>query len=109
MSRPGVTIEIDTTTDAAYISLTDAPVARTVELSDDILVDVDSFGVVVGVEVLRLGAEIPFRELTDALHVHSDVIDILKEIQPSISGMLSLTQASDGTTSTVTHGEPQYA
>ena len=42
------TITIDPAVGARYISLSDRPVASTEEFSDSILVDLDEFGVAVG-------------------------------------------------------------
>ncbi len=46
-------LEIDRSIGAAYIHLSDEPVARTVELARNIQVDVDASGVAVGVELLN--------------------------------------------------------
>ena len=47
-------IEIDEEADAAYVRVRDAPVARTVELADGIIVDFDASDEMVGTEVLGL-------------------------------------------------------
>lgn len=92
---------VDLPADAAYLRLSDLPVAKTVAVTDDIMVDLDALDVVVGVEVLSLGADLPFAELTHRFHVRSDVVDLLRLVQPSVSGYLSLTQAPEGLTSSV--------
>jgi uncharacterized protein YuzE len=109
MSEPTVTIDIDATADVAYIALSSNHIVRTVELSQDILVDLDHTGMVVGVEVLQLGATIPFSKLTEDFHVHSDVIELLRRVQPSVSGFISLTQSSEGTSSVQVTDKRQYA
>jgi uncharacterized protein YuzE len=48
-------IEIDEEADAAYVRVTDAPIARTDELADGIIVDFDANDEMVGIEVLGLG------------------------------------------------------
>lgn len=48
------TVEVDHDAEAAYIALSAAPVARTVEVSPEVLVDLDQAGAVVGVELLTL-------------------------------------------------------
>ena len=53
-------LEVDQLAEAAYVRFSDADVARTVAFNDEINIDLDEFGVVVGIEVLTLGAEIPF-------------------------------------------------
>lgn len=96
MTRP-VTMTVDYEAAAAYISLTDEPVARTIELTDEILVDLDGMDVVVGVEVLDLSEPIPFERLADVCHVHSDTIDALRRIRPNVEGFVSLMSAAEGT------------
>ena len=57
MSTPAAsnpTVEVDHNADAAYIALSTAPVARTVEASPSIQVDLDAAGAVVGIELLSL-------------------------------------------------------
>jgi uncharacterized protein YuzE len=46
-------VEYDLDADAAYLRLTAKPVYRTVEVSDDVLADLDSSGGVVGIELLN--------------------------------------------------------
>lgn len=93
-------IKVDSTANAAYIKLSDAPIVRTVEFNEEILVDVDQYGVAVGVEVLDEGAALPFAALCDDFHVHSDVIELLRLIRPSVAAFLQLSSAADGATST---------
>ena len=50
-------------------------IARTVEFSEDIDVDLDAMGVVVGVELFDL--MIPMDALASKYHIHSDAIRIL--------------------------------
>lgn len=97
MAEATIKITVDTELDVAYIRLSSNKVARTVELTDDVMVDVDALGVVIGVEVLALDAVIPFTRLHEELHVHSDVIEILRQIQPSVAASMRLTQGSEGT------------
>lgn len=47
-----MTLEVDAELGAAYLQVRDAPVARTVEFTPDVQVDVDAAGQVVGVEFL---------------------------------------------------------
>jgi len=84
MSRRAVRIELDPRADAAYIALSDGEVVDTVQISSDVLVDLDAFGVVVGIEVLRLAAELPTLRLKNEWHVHSEVIDLLDFIRPDV-------------------------
>ena len=81
-------VTIDNDAEAAYISMTSRDVTESRELGDGIIVDLDNMRVVVGIEILGLDTRIPFRRLVDEFHVHSEDIEILREIQPSISGFL---------------------
>lgn len=93
-----IKLTVDHEAEAAYIRLSAAPVARTVEINDSILVDLDDMGVAVGIEILSLDADIPFTEITKQCHMHSDVIDSVRTIQPSISGFVRLSRGSDAAT-----------
>jgi uncharacterized protein YuzE len=96
MTSTGIELRVDQTSDAAYIVLSDKTVARTKTLTDAVQVDLDEFGVAVGIEVLTLDAEIPFSRLVADFHVPSNAIDLLRYVQPSVSGFL-ITHATDGT------------
>lgn len=92
-----IRIELDHEADAAYIVLSERPVARTRQLTPEVLVDLDEFEVAVGIEVLGLDASIPFDVLVSELHIHSDVIEVIKLIRPSVqSFVLRATSASAG-------------
>ncbi|WP_142142487.1 DUF2283 domain-containing protein [Streptomyces sp. SLBN-31] len=52
--EPTIIVEIDPDADAAYVTLSDGAVARTVEFSPEIMVDLDELDVAVGVELLTL-------------------------------------------------------
>lgn len=95
VSCVSITIEVDTELHAAYISLSDDPVVRTVEFSEQIMVDLDEFGVAVGIELLDEGALLPFSELVSEFHVHSDVVDMLRVIRPDVSSYLRLTTSGN--------------
>lgn len=84
MTSSTVRVDLDLSADAAYIGLSEEPVVRTVSLTDEVMVDLDEMGVVVGVEVLSLSAEIPFSRLECECHVHSDVIDVIRTIRPDV-------------------------
>jgi uncharacterized protein YuzE len=72
-----VSVKLDRDAGAAYLRLSTNSVARTVEFSEDIHVDLDAMGVVVGVELLDLTTPIPMAALTAKHHIHSDSIRIL--------------------------------
>lgn len=92
-----VRLNVDLVAEAAYVRLSDNKVSRTRDVTDAVLVDLDEFGVVVGVEVLALEAEIPFGRLVDEFHVHSAAVAALRTIQPTV-GSFIMTQGNDGST-----------
>jgi uncharacterized protein YuzE len=89
-------VEVDTTADAAYISMSDDPVTETKQITDEVLVDFNDIRVVVGIELLRIDAEIPFQKLIDDCHVHSEDVEALRRLRPSIGHHFR--SASEGTT-----------
>lgn len=94
---PVVRVELDEQADACYVSLTGDEVDRTVELTDSVLVDLDRFGVVVGIETLSMSTPIPFDRLVNEFHVHSRVVEVLKMIRPDpASFVLRTTSSSAG-------------
>ncbi len=72
-----VSVRLDRDAGAAYLLLSRKSVARTVEFSEDIYVDLDEMGVVVGVELLDLVTPILMDDLASKHHIHSDSIRIL--------------------------------
>lgn len=99
-------LEVDLLARAAYIRLSSEDVARTVEVTEAIMIDLDQYDVVVGIEVLDLAEDLPLGVLTDRFHVHTDVIEELRRIQPSVQGFLSLQTRSEGETRTVKLTQP---
>lgn len=95
MTRP-VTLEIDGSVGAAYITLSNEAVARTVEVTPDVMVDLDKMDVVVGIEILSLNADIPIGPLSRDYHIHSSVVETLKRIRPSVSSFVVSTSSSGG-------------
>lgn len=94
MSTPNWQLSINRDTDVAYIRMTPNEVVETFEATDDVLVDVDEHDVVVGIEMLRLDARIPFTDLTKKFHVHSDDLALLEGLLPSIQVRMEI--AADG-------------
>ncbi|MGH3889727.1 MAG: DUF2283 domain-containing protein [Pseudonocardiaceae bacterium] len=76
-SNAVVSVKLDRDAGAAYLRLSTNSIARTVEFSEDINVDLDAMGVVVGVELHDLNIPIPMDALASQHHVHSDSIRIL--------------------------------
>lgn len=95
MSDYSIRVEVDHNADAAYIALLDSPVVETVEIAEHVVIDLDEYRMVVGIEVLKLTAKIPFDELNSKFHVRSELVEMLRRIQPSISGFLSVTLGTD--------------
>ncbi len=98
-SNAVLSVKLDRDAGAAYLRLSTSSVARTVEFSEDIYVDLDAMGVVVGVEVLDLTTKIPMGALASKHHIHSDSIRILTA---AIEG-----HAAAGTASSAGNRPPQ--
>lgn len=90
-------VAVDLDADAAYIRLSGGPIQRTQDVTDDVLVDLDEFAMVVGVELLSVNAVIPFQRLVDEFHVHSDVVEQLRRLRPSIAAQLFFEPAGAST------------
>ncbi|MGO1267100.1 MAG: DUF2283 domain-containing protein [Microbacterium gubbeenense] len=88
-------ITVDGDADAAYITMTDRPIAESRELGGGVIVDLDDVGIVVGIEILGLETKIPFDRLTKEFHVHTGDVDYLKLLQPSIQSFV-LQHSVDG-------------
>lgn len=97
MTDSKITLEMDHDVEAAYIRLSNERIAFTEELNQHVMVDLDEMRVVVGVEILGFRTKIPFTRLHEEYHVHSRVVEQLRQIQPSIEGYVSLTSGYDGT------------
>lgn len=95
-----ITVEIDHEADAAYIRLSTEPIVRSVDVGEEVVVDLDEMNVVVGIEMLALDADIPYGTLVTEYHVHSEVTDLLRQLRPSISGYLSLQSMGEGSMTT---------
>lgn len=92
-------ITVDPAVGACYISLSDRPVASTEEFSEEILVDLDEYGVAVGIEVLDLNAKFPLTNLCRSLHIHRDDEPFLAKLLPNLQYSLrfSLSSSPDST------------
>ena len=93
-----ITIEVDEGMNTAYVVLSKAPVARTVEHDDAVLIDLDEFGCAVGIEFLDQTTPIPFTDLVEQYHVHSAVVELLRLIRPDVASFIQVTRGNDGTT-----------
>lgn len=81
-------LEVDGTFGTAYVTFSNEKIVATEEVTQTLLVDLDRYGVVVGVEFLDLSEQIPYDKLTHDYHVHSGVIEALKALRPSISSSI---------------------
>ena len=96
MAKSTFTVSVDIEANAAYIAMSHETVVSTRKITEDVLVDLDIMNVVVGVEVLRIDAVIPFQRLVDEFHVHSTDIEMLRLLRPSVGAAVSLRQGADG-------------
>ncbi|MEI9906670.1 MAG: DUF2283 domain-containing protein [Actinomycetota bacterium] len=85
-----IELSIDQSANSAYIRLLNEVVKYSRTIGDDIVIDLNSMNIVIGIEILDLEAEIPFTELTTEFHVHSNTVELLRKLRPSISGFMSM-------------------
>lgn len=83
-----VRLEIDMTQGVAYMRLSSQPVARTIELSDTMMLDMDAMGAAVGLELLDFDEKVP-TDLLQKHHVHSEVAEELAKLQPTLNQYLA--------------------
>lgn len=84
-----IELTIDMSARVAYIRLVVGSIAMSKAINEDIVVDLDEYDRVLGIEILDLGAEIPFSELIANHHVPSETVELLRRLRPSISGFMS--------------------
>ncbi|SHG08556.1 Protein of unknown function [Jatrophihabitans endophyticus] len=96
MPAINITATVDLAAEAAYIRFCDGEVARTVEVTDEVQIDLDAFAMALGIEILDLQAEIPFQRLITEYHVPIEAIDALRAIRPSVAGYFRIGQSGDG-------------
>lgn len=82
-----IVVEIDTAVDAGYIRVSNDPVATSSQFNDSIVVDLDKYGRVVGIEVLELACPLPVRDLSATYHMTDEAISVLRHIRPSIESL----------------------
>lgn len=78
-----IKLEIDLSHGLAYMRLSSGRVARTIELSDTMLLDLDAAGVTVGLELLDFDEKIPLDMLRE-YHVPSEVAAEFARLQPTL-------------------------
>lgn len=89
-------LEIDLAAEAAYLRLSESEVHITKDVSDAVIVDLDEYGVVVGIEILDLDTTLPTERLIREHHVHSDQLDAVKHLRESPKTFM-LKSAAQGT------------
>jgi uncharacterized protein YuzE len=88
-------VSVDIDLQCAYITLSTNEIIETRFLSDQLNVDLDEFGFVVGIECLNLSADIPFPQLEKDFHLHSSMTAKVISLLPSVRQSL-LSKGSDG-------------
>lgn len=97
---PNVRLVVDRDAQASYIYLTDhpdLPVAETREINECVNVDLNEYGVAIGIEVFGLQTEIPWAQLIRDCHVHSEVEEYVRLITPSVHGFIVQLQPAGAT------------
>lgn len=77
-------VTFDALASAAYIELSGAPVVRTKDLSGTVMVDLDAYDVVVGVELLNPAAAPRARDITKFCYVSAECVLRLDQIFETI-------------------------
>ena len=94
-------LEIDQTADCAYVYFSNRKTVKTIEVSPEVLVDMDEFNVAVGIEMLRLDAQIPFEKLASDFHMPSEAIEDFRKLRPSIQSLFERASIGEGTSNEV--------
>jgi uncharacterized protein YuzE len=67
MIRSNYAIELDADANLLYLRLADRPIASTIEVEEDVLVDLDDIDHVVGIEFLDAARFAPFMRATPSI------------------------------------------
>jgi uncharacterized protein YuzE len=87
-----LSVKIDGDARTAYVTLSDAPVASTVEFNDGIFVDLDEFNMVRGIELLDLERAIPLDDLAERYHINTaTLLAIVQSIRFTAAPQTALT------------------
>lgn len=108
MSHVEPVLEIDLTANAAYLQLTDEEVARTVEVTPEIQVDLDRLGVATGVEILDLNQPVPVETISKQCHIRSDQLSALAWLRGTVNDKIVLSAAQGYTTYVETNSRFEY-
>ena len=68
----------------AYLKFSDSKVHRTVELNDDLNIDLDAEGKPVGIEFLRSSPTVPFDRLRGEFAFKLAELDLIRRVLPTI-------------------------
>lgn len=82
-------VQVDPAANAAYLRISDSSIAKTEELNDWTLVDLDPAGKLVGVEILGLSSPIPLTELQSKFGLSEQAADLIGKLKHSIAGIWS--------------------
>jgi uncharacterized protein YuzE len=93
MSETLLTLELDQEAGSAYLRLSDRTVAHTEEFNDWILIDLDEFNMVVGVEFLSMTDDLPLEDLVNRYHIKREGADLLLAIEASVARRTKLDAA----------------
>jgi uncharacterized protein YuzE len=72
-----LSLEIDQGAGAAYLRFGDGQVARSVEFTEDLIVDLDEHEMVLGIEILDLSRSVPLDQLTERFHIRTEAFTTL--------------------------------
>jgi len=94
MGRHSISLSIDEAAGAAYLKLSEEPVARTVQFDDATLVDLDRYDMVVGFECLDLNADVDLDALAKQYHIEAKVLTFIRSVADSIDRRRTTASAS---------------
>lgn len=88
MTGTRAVLEVDRGAGAAYLSLSDNEVDRTVEVVPEVQVDLDKFGVAVGVEILDLNMVVPIGKISSKCHIRSEKLAALSSLRGTVNSFV---------------------
>jgi uncharacterized protein YuzE len=89
-------LEVDGNVNAAYLTLADLPVARTVEITPAVQVDLSDTGEVVGVEFLDLAADVPLGLLLERVRLSPSQLDAVIQARLTLRSFTKVTSSELG-------------
>jgi uncharacterized protein YuzE len=104
MAEALLTVEVDQAAGTAYLRLSDRAVARTEEFNDWILVDLDEFNMVVGLEFLSTTDDIPLEDLVSRYHIRREAVDLLLAVETSVANRTNIDAAGQFSGSSASFG-----